>query len=71
MSRAIELYARRRAGFEDRVAHAAELLRQAAERHSGHIVFTTSLGGAPAAAGSPGFSTPQPLSWNAPVRGLW
>jgi hypothetical protein len=35
-------------------------------------VFTTSLGGAPAAAGSPGLSpAPQPLSWNAPVRGLW
>jgi len=44
VSRAIGLYARAKPGFEDRVAHAVRLLREAAERHSGHIVFTTSLG---------------------------
>jgi hypothetical protein len=34
-------------------------------------VFTSSLGGASAGAGSPLIYTPQPLSWNPPVRGLW
>ncbi|MDO9071872.1 MAG: phosphoadenylyl-sulfate reductase [Rubrivivax sp.] len=41
---AIALHARRTAGFGERVAHALTLLQQAAERHSGRIVFTTSLG---------------------------
>jgi len=41
---AISLHARLRPGFEQRVAQALALLRQAAERHPGRIVFTTSLG---------------------------
>ncbi len=41
---AIALYARRNPGFSDRVSHALALLQQAAEHHSGRIVFTTSLG---------------------------
>ncbi len=41
---AIDLYARAKPGFDERVAHAAALLRQAAERHSGRIVLATSLG---------------------------
>ncbi len=41
---AITLYARLQPGFEQRVAHALALLRDAAERHAGAIVFTTSLG---------------------------
>jgi hypothetical protein len=34
-------------------------------------VFTSSLGGAPAGAGTPDLYTPQPLSWKPAVRGLW
>ena len=41
---AIELYARALPGFDERVARAAALLREGAERHAGRIVFTTSLG---------------------------
>lgn len=41
---AVSLHARLRPGFEQRVAQALALLRQAAERHPGRIVFTTSLG---------------------------
>lgn len=41
---AIALHARREPGFDDRVAQAAHRLQHAAERHSGRIVFTTSLG---------------------------
>jgi phosphoadenosine phosphosulfate reductase len=44
MSKAIELYARATPDFEVRVASALHLLQQAAETHSGRIVFTTSLG---------------------------
>jgi phosphoadenosine phosphosulfate reductase len=44
MSRAITLHARMTPGFDARVASAAVLLQRAAERHSGRIVFTTSLG---------------------------
>jgi phosphoadenosine phosphosulfate reductase len=44
MSNAIELHARLTPGYEQRVASALALLQHAAERHSGHIVFTTSLG---------------------------
>jgi phosphoadenosine phosphosulfate reductase len=44
MSRAIDLYALAKPGFDDRVAHAVQLLQQAAVRHGGRIVFTTSLG---------------------------
>ncbi|RVU46050.1 phosphoadenylyl-sulfate reductase [Rubrivivax rivuli] len=44
MSRAIELYARATPGHEERVAETAALLRSAADRHAGRIVFTTSLG---------------------------
>lgn len=41
---AIDLYARRTAGFDERLAHTLVLLQQTAERHSGRTVFTTSLG---------------------------
>jgi phosphoadenosine phosphosulfate reductase len=41
---AIELYARATEGFDQRVAHALALLRQAAELHPGSVVQTTSLG---------------------------
>jgi phosphoadenosine phosphosulfate reductase len=41
---AIELYARAKPGFEDRVAATVALLRQAAAEHAGHIVQATSLG---------------------------
>ncbi len=41
---AIELYARAKPGFEERIAQAVARLRDAAERHAGRIVFTTSLG---------------------------
>ena len=44
MSRAVDLYARAKPGFEQRVAQSLAVLQQAAERHSGHVVFTTSLG---------------------------
>ncbi len=45
MSRnAITLHARCSPGYGQRRAHALQLLQQAAERHSGRIVFTTSLG---------------------------
>jgi len=41
---AIALHARRSSGFGDRLAQTLALLQQATERHSGRIVFTTSLG---------------------------
>ena len=41
---AISLYARATAGFEDRVANALAVLRQAATEHAGHVVQATSLG---------------------------
>jgi len=41
---AISLYARATAGFEARVAHAVEVLEQAAAGHPGRIVQATSLG---------------------------
>lgn len=41
---AIALYARRTEGFEQRVAHAVEVLRQAAAEHPGRAVQATSLG---------------------------
>jgi phosphoadenosine phosphosulfate reductase len=41
---AVALYARAGAGFDDRVAAAAERLRDAAARHAGRIVQATSLG---------------------------
>lgn len=44
MSHAIERHARRTRGFGARVAHAAALLREAAEDHAGRIVQVTSLG---------------------------
>ena len=44
MSRAIELHARHTPGFESRVAHTLRVLQRAAEKHSGKLVFTTSLG---------------------------
>ncbi len=44
MSSAIELHARQTPGYEQRVVNALGVLQAAAERHSGHIVFTTSLG---------------------------
>jgi phosphoadenosine phosphosulfate reductase len=44
MSRAIEQHARLTAGFEARLAHAVSVLKEAAQRHAGKIVFTTSLG---------------------------
>jgi phosphoadenosine phosphosulfate reductase len=43
-STAIKLHARATPGFDDRVAAATALLKSAALQHSGHIVFTTSLG---------------------------
>jgi phosphoadenosine phosphosulfate reductase len=44
MSNAIDLYAKLKPGFDERVASAAAHLRAAAERHPGTLVFTTSLG---------------------------
>ncbi len=44
MSDAIERHARRTRGFDARVAHAAALLREAAEDHAGRIVQVSSLG---------------------------
>lgn len=41
---AIDLYARKTAGFDERLAHAVEVLRAAAEAHPGRIVQATSLG---------------------------
>ena len=41
---AIDLYARRTPGFEDRLAHTLELLRAAATQHADGIVQSTSLG---------------------------
>jgi phosphoadenosine phosphosulfate reductase len=41
---AITLYARKTAGFDERVAHAVEMLREAAAAHAGSIVQSTSLG---------------------------
>ena len=41
---AISLYARATAAFEDRVANALAVLRQAATEHAGHVVQATSLG---------------------------
>lgn len=43
-SSAIALYARATAGFDDRVAHTVELLKDAAAAHTGRIVQATSLG---------------------------
>jgi len=44
MPTATDLHARKTRGFDARVAHAAALLREAAEDHGGHIVQATSLG---------------------------
>ena len=41
---AIELYARRTEGFDARVAHAVQVLRDAATAHAGSVVQSTSLG---------------------------
>ncbi|MBL8307494.1 MAG: phosphoadenylyl-sulfate reductase [Rubrivivax sp.] len=41
---AIERHARAEPGLERRVDHALAVLREAADRHAGRIVFTTSLG---------------------------
>jgi len=41
---AIDLYARKTAGFDERLAHTVEVLRQAAAEHPGRIVQATSLG---------------------------
>ena len=41
---AIELHARAKPGFDERVASAVAQLRAAIERHPGTLVFTTSLG---------------------------
>ena len=41
---AAALYARLTPGYDQRVAETVALLRDAAARHRGHIVFTTSLG---------------------------
>ncbi|MFM8901695.1 MAG: phosphoadenylyl-sulfate reductase [Burkholderiales bacterium] len=41
---AITLYARATAGFEERVAHALTVLRQAASKHASQVVQATSLG---------------------------
>jgi phosphoadenosine phosphosulfate reductase len=41
---AIDLYARRREGFDERVAHAVAQLQSAAVEHAGAIVQATSLG---------------------------
>ena len=41
---AISLYARATAGFDQRVANALAVLRQAATEHAGHVVQATSLG---------------------------
>lgn len=41
---AIDLYARKTAGFDERLAHAVEVLRAAADAHPGRIVQATSLG---------------------------
>lgn len=41
---AIALYARRKDGFEERVAHAVAVLQSAATEHGGRIVQATSLG---------------------------
>jgi phosphoadenosine phosphosulfate reductase len=44
MASAIELHARKTRGHDARVAHAAALLREAAEDHGGRIVQASSLG---------------------------
>jgi len=41
---AVALYARRSAGFDERVAHAVAVLQRAATEHAGRIVQATSLG---------------------------
>ena len=41
---AIQLYARATAGFDERVAHAIAVLKQAAADHPGRVVQATSLG---------------------------
>lgn len=41
---AIELYARQRAGFDERLAHAVAVLESAAGEHAGAVVQATSLG---------------------------
>lgn len=40
---AIDLYARKTAGFEERVAHTVSMLKEAAAAHGGRIVQSTSL----------------------------
>lgn len=42
--KAVDLYARRTEGFDDRVSHTLGLLREAASAHTGRIVQATSLG---------------------------
>ena len=44
MSRAIDLYARAKPGFDARVAQALAALGEAAAEHAGRVVLTTSLG---------------------------
>ncbi|MDP3086037.1 MAG: phosphoadenylyl-sulfate reductase [Rubrivivax sp.] len=44
MTSALELHARKTAGFDARVAHAVTLLREAADDHAGAIVQASSLG---------------------------
>ena len=44
MSRAVELYARAKPGFDERLAQALAVLQQAAAEHPGRVVLTTSLG---------------------------
>ena len=41
---AVSLYARRSAGFDERLAHAVSVLQSAASEHAGRIVLATSLG---------------------------
>jgi len=43
-STAIQLYARAKPGFDERVATTLAVLTRAAQKHAGRIVFTTSLG---------------------------
>ncbi len=44
MNQAVLVNTRRLAGFEDRVAHALSVLREAAEQHASRVVQATSLG---------------------------
>ena len=41
---AIDLYARKTPGFEDRLAHTVAVLKEAAAAHGGRFVQSTSLG---------------------------